>query len=403
MRILLSIILITGLFSGAQTARDSTLVLSDGLIKPNLISAHHFGLFIGRMEQDQKIESNKRITVNVQYQSGNIFQPIVQSYLPQDPAIRSDFADTIWFFRYLDFVDQETTPAQIQNIEIDAVYKVLRASVNIPLNKQHELTIGLRAFATVAGSPLDSPLTGDDFIEWFHSNVAGGEDAFGRRFYGLNEVNVNFTDRNGRNLRMDDGDIILGGFEAAHTYHIPWAAANNRGFYINTTSQLAINTHRYNRGLDLGTGLAVIKSVNHHARSRFWLSFSSSLLATGLIDRDENIEISNNSFLNNNEIAVQWVHTTTRGNENRIMLHYQNQSPYFDRGEEDYFHLKGNWNAINQGWHHGYTTLIQNISHYSLVYSHVRKNWAIQAYLKQDLAVNMAPDLETGISLTIPL
>jgi hypothetical protein len=401
--LLLAVFVFLCLFSRAQTPRDSTLVINDGLIKPNLISVHHFGLFLGRMEQDFKVKSNPKTTLNFQLKSGNIFHPYVESYLPADPAIRAGFADETWFFRQFDYVDQQTTPAEIQNIVIDAVYKTLRADIVIPFNDYHELRLGLRAFATIKGSPLDSPLTGDDFIEWFHSNVAGGEDAFGRRFYGLNEVNINFRDRNGRTLSMDHGDVILGGIETAYTYHLPWKKANDRGWFLNTTSQLSINTHRYNRGLDMGTGMSVLKKINHHDRSKFWIGLGSSVLATRLIDRSENIEIINNRFLNNNELSVQWVHTTVKGNENRIMLHYQNQSPYFDRDEQDYFHLKGAWDAINQGWHHGYTTLIENTSFYTLVYSHIRKSWALQAYLKQDLAVNMAPDLETGVSLTVPL
>ncbi|MGB3591889.1 MAG: hypothetical protein WBA16_09435, partial [Nonlabens sp.] len=349
----------------AAVTNDS-LIFAEGIIKPNLISTHHFGLFMGRMEQDLKIFSNVSWTFNIEVQSGNIFHPLVQSYLPQDPSIRAQFEDITWYFRQFDYVNQQSTPAKIQQIEIDAVYKTFRPSITIPLNPRHEIKLGLRAFTTVEGNLLNSPLTGDNFIEWFHSNVAGGEDAFGRRFYGLNEVNVNYIDRDGRRLQLDNGDVILGGLELGHVFHIPIKKLNERGFYLNLTSQMSWNTSRFNKGIDLGTGVAVIKEINLHSRSSLWGSVATSFLQRDLLSSDDNVELGNTAGLLNYEIALQWSHKTLKNNLNKIVLHYQNQSPYFDRGEKDYFHLKGAWDAINQGWHHGYTTLIENTSHYTL-------------------------------------
>ncbi len=104
----------------AQT--DSLKVEINGLLKPHLASTHHSGLFSSRMTQNFKIRASTAVQLHLEMQSGNVFQAPVQSFLPENQMVRERFADQTWYFRVFDFVDQETTPAQIMDIVIDAVY-----------------------------------------------------------------------------------------------------------------------------------------------------------------------------------------------------------------------------------------------------------------------------------------
>jgi len=51
---------------------------------------------------------------------------------------------------------------------------------------------------------------------------------------GVNEVAVNYTDRNGKRLNMQAGDIILGGLELAHTYYPQLEKWNERHLFLTT-------------------------------------------------------------------------------------------------------------------------------------------------------------------------
>jgi hypothetical protein len=385
----------------AQT--DSLKVEINGLLKPHLASTHHFGLFSSRMTQNFKIRASTAVQLHLEMQSGNVFQAPVQSFLPENQMVRERFADQTWYFRVFDFVDQETTPAQVMDIEIDAVYKVYRPALTLPLNERNEIRIGLRAFQTVKGNFLNSPFTNDASIEWFHSNIAGGEDPFGRKFYGVNEVAVNYTDRNGKTLNMQAGDIILGGIELAHTYYPELPKWNERNLFFNLQSQIGWNTSAYNNSLDLGIGINAVKKYRLNPKSDIWFGLGYSVLYKNAIDGSDNLDLGNNRFLGSGEVMLQWTHRTKRGNQNILGINYQNQTSYFKKEEAEYFHLKGDYAAINQGWHYGYTTLIENLSSWSLLYTHARPKISYTIYLKEDLNVNNAPDIETGLSVQIPL
>ncbi len=383
--------------------KDSLKVEVNGLLKPHLASTHHFGLFSSRMTQNFKIHASTTPQLHLETQSGNNFHAPVQAFLPDDPSLRAQFADQIWYFRVFDFVDQEITPAQVMNIEIDAVYKVYRPALTLPLNDRNEIRIGLRAFQTVQGNFFDAPFTNDASIEWFHSNIAGGEDPFGRKFYGVNEVAVNYTDRNGKRLHMQAGDIILGGLELAHSYYPELQKWNERNLFVNLQSHIGWNTSSYNNSLDLGIGINAVKKYPLTTKSDLWFGLGYSVLYKNVIDGRDNLDLGNNRFLGSGEVMAQWTHQTCKGNQNIIGVNYQNQTSYFKKEEADYFHLKGDYAAINQGWHYGYTTLIENLSSWSLLYTHARPKISYTIYVKEDLNVNNAPDMETGISVQIPL
>ena len=382
--------------------KDSLTVEINGLVKPHLASTHHLGLFSSRMTQNFKTSASKSYQLHLELQSGNNFHAPVQAFLPDDIAVRDRFRNQIWYFRAYDYVDQETTPAQILSMEIDAVYKVYRPALTIPINNSNEIKIGLRAFQTVKGNFFNSPFTNDDSIEWFHSNIAGGEDPFGRKFYGVNQVAVNYTDRNGKTLSMEAGDIILGGLELSHTYYPKLDKWNDRNLFFNLQSQIGWNTSAYNNSLDLGIGLNAIKKYALNPKSNLWLGIGYSVLYKNTIDGTDNLDLGNNRFLGSGEVMAQWSHKTIHGNQNILGLNYQNQTSYFKKEEADYFHLKGDFAAINQGWHYGYTTLIENLSSWSFLYTHARPKISYTIYLKEDLTVNNAPDVETGISVQIP-
>ncbi|KQC33149.1 hypothetical protein AAU57_07355 [Nonlabens sp. YIK11] len=387
---------------GAQSQVIDT-VYKPGMDKLNLLSTHPFGIFISRISQNFKKEPVSDVTMRVQQQSGNVFQPELKAYLPEDPSIREDFSNTTWFFRIFDFQDQETTPAQIFHFEFDAVLKVYRVDLEIPINAKSELQLGLRGFIAVKGNYPFSYFSSDSSIEWFHSNVAGGEDAFGRRFYGLNQVNFEYTDASGRELSMQHGELFLGGMEVAYHYYpkIDWL--EKQQIYANLALHSGWNITRFNRSVDAGVSANLLKEWNMK-NGNFWkLGLGGSVLRRNLLEFDQNVDLGNNAFLGSSEIMVEWTDITDRGNYNSIGLNYQEQTRYRKKAEEDYFYLEGDWSSINAGWHNAYTTLLESLSSWTFHYTHGRERIQYFVYLKEDLKVNNAPDLESGIGVRFKL
>ena len=189
--------------------------LKNGIDKPSLLPIHHFGLFSARINQNFKVRAPQKSTLNFSLASANTFHPFVEMYLPKDEITRAEMKKLTWFNRRF-FVDQETTPADYSNIVIDAVFKNFRIDYNTKIGKNHELGISLRSYLVTKGKYPFSFFSSDETIEWFHSNVAGGEDPFGRKYYGLNQVNVEYQDKNGKILKLKEGQFILAGLELNH-------------------------------------------------------------------------------------------------------------------------------------------------------------------------------------------
>ncbi len=398
---LILFVFICSIYSEAQK-KDSTAI-KNGIDKPSLLSTHHFGIFSSRINQNFKIAPPKQSTVEISLISGNNFHPFVESYFPKNPEIREILSNTIWHDRHFNFIDQETTPADYVNIVIDAVIKEFRANINIPISKQHELGITFRSYLITKGKYPFSLFTGDESIEWFHSNIAGGEDPFGRRYYGLNQVNFEYTDRNGKTLKLNNGNFFIGGIEINHFYYPSFLASKKRHIHTNIGSHIGINTSQFNPSIDAGISLNTVKKYILKNNNEFNLGAGVSLLRKNVIDFKNVVDLGNNPYLGSFEGNIEFTKYTKRKNYHSFGIDYKIQTRYSKKEEADYFKLLGKWQEIKAGWHNGVATLYKNLTDWNIIYTYGHKKYKVSLYLKEDLEVHNAPDFQTGISLKVPI
>ncbi|MDC9722429.1 MAG: hypothetical protein PSN34_06605, partial [Urechidicola sp.] len=312
-------------------------------------------------------------------------------------------SQVVWYHRNFNFIDQETTPAAYTNIVIDAVVKEFRFDFNLRLAKEHELKASVRSFLITKGKTPSSLLTSDDFLEWFHSNIAGGEDPFGRKYYGLNQVNYKYTDRNGEVLELNSGDFFIGGLELNYFYYPEFLVNQKRNFFVNFGSHLGINTSKYNPSMDVGLSGNAIKTLTLKNDNQFNFALGLSVLRKNLIDFDTVVELGNNKFLGSLEAEVEYTLYTKKKNSHSFGILYQLQTSYNKKEEADYYKLLGQWSEINAGWHNGVSTLHEYLSNWTFMYVYATPKFKIYAYLKEDLDVNNAPDLQTSIGVQFPI
>lgn len=401
---LFSLIFLLNIFLSNAQENDKTTIFKNGIEKPSILTTHHFGLFSARINSNFKITPPKTATLNFSIESGNTFHPFLEMYLPKDPQVRIALSQVNWFDRNFTFIDQETTPAEYENIVIDAVIKGFRVDYNFKINKENELGITLRSYKITKGKYPFSFFTSDESLEWFHSNIAGGEDPFGRRYYGLNQVNFKFTDRNGRVLELKNGDFFMGGIEINHFYYPEFLINKKRNLHINFGSHLGINTTKFNPSIDFGISANAVKKINIKSKNNLNFGLGISVLRKNLINiKNNRIDLGNNKFLGTLEGELEYTKYTEKGNYNAFGINYQIQTRYRKVAEASYYKLIGLWREINAGWHNGFSTLYQNVSNWTFLYTYGTPKYKLTLYLKEDLLVNNAPDLQTGISLKIPL
>ncbi|AXP81329.1 hypothetical protein CJ739_2249 [Mariniflexile rhizosphaerae] len=397
------LILTCGFCSILVAQKQDSISFKNGIEKPNILSTHHFGIFSSRINTNFKIASQKNTTITFSSASGNNFHPFVETYLPKDPEVRKEQSKLIWYHRNFYFKDQETTPADYMNIVIDAVIKEFRLGINIPLNKKNELDVTLRSYLITKGTHPFSFFTSDENLEWFHSNVAGGEDPFGRRYYGLNQVNFKYTDRNGNTLELNNNDFFLSGIELNYFYYPTFTKSNSKNIYINFGSHLGINTSKYNHSLDFGLSANAIKKIELKNNYEFNAGVAINVLRKNLINFKDVIDLGNNPYLATIESHLEIAKFTKQKNYNALSVNYQIQSRYNQRKEADYYRLIGKWQEINGGWQHGFSTLYTALSYWTFIYTYGRPNLTLSLYFKEDFRVNNAADFQTGISLKVPV
>lgn len=388
-------------YVGLAQQTDS-LSFKNGLDKPSILATHHFGIFSSRINQNFKIHQETSTTFTFSYASGNTFHPFIEAYLPKDPAVQKQQSQLIWFYRNFNFIDQETTPADYMNIVVDAVIKEFRASVNIPINKQHELDISLRSYIITKGDYLFSPFTNDKTIEWFHSNIAGGEDPYGRKYYGLNQVNFKYTDRNGHVLELHNNDFFISGIEFNHFYYPSFFKNKKKHVFANIGTHLGFNISKYNPSLDIGLSANIIKKLVLKSNNELQFAAGTSVLRKNIINFGDVMDLGNNSYLASLEGEIEFTKYTKKKHYNAFGVNYRIQSRYNALKEADYYKLLGKWKEIHGGWQHGISTLYKALSNWTFIYTYGHPKYKISLYLKEDLRVNNAPDIQAGIGLTMP-
>ena len=385
--------------SGQQT---DSLSIKNGIDKPSIVTTHHFGIFSARINQNFKIRPPETTELILSSASGNNFQPFLEGYFPKDPEVREALSQVAWYYRNFNFIDQETTPADYMNIVVDAVIKEFRLGISLPLAKHHELNASLRSYLITKGKYPFSFFTADKTIEWFHSHVAGGEDPYGRRYYGLEQVNFKYTDRDGDILELHNHDFFLSGLELDYFYYPPFSINKKEHLFFNFGTHVGINTSKYNPSLDLGISANAIKTVLLKNKNELNFAAGMSLLRKNLIDFDDVVDLGNNPFLATIEGEIEFTKYTQKKNYHAFGVNYQIQSRYNKRKEADYYKLLGKWQEINAGWHYGISTLYKALSNWTFIYTYGRSNYKLLLYVKEDFVVNNAPDIQTGIGLKIP-
>ena len=381
----------------------NTLSIKNGIDNPNLLTTHHFGIFSSRINTNFKIHSSTKTILSIHTTSGNNFHPFVESYFPKNPVVRKQLSAIIWHDRPFNFKDQESTPADYMNIVIDAVIKEFRLGLNIPINNKNELNINLRSYLITKGKYPFSFFTSDETLEWFHSNIAGGEDPYGRRYYGLNQVNFNYLDRHGNRLTLNHNDFFIGGIKLSHFYYPQLAINKTKNIFINFGTHLGVNTSKYNPSIDIGLSANAVKQILLKNNYEFNAAIGINLLRKNLIDFKNVIDLGNNKYLATLESNLEITKHTKKGRFNAFGVNYQIQSRYNKKEESGYYKLIGKWKEINGGWQHGVTTLYRALSNWSFIYTYGRPNMQLSLYLKEDFSVNNAPDIQTGLCLKMPI
>lgn len=383
---------------GFQLEQGEMLPLSS-IEKPNILSTHPFGLFFNRLQGNFKSGPTENFQLNLYANSGNVWGTPVTVYVPKDETIRQQVRAHAWHQAQY-FFDAEALETETYNLQIDGVIKSFRIESKFALNEKSEITIGSRFFMLTSGKTPFSLITGDDFIENFHEKIAGGDDPFDRKVFGLNRAQINYTDRNGQTMTIERNDLVFGGFETSYYYYpTNWSTTS---FKANIGSHLGINLSKYNTSLDIGTTFNGIYNYKVNEKSSVNIGFGLGVLRKSLVNfKSNNLQFGTNKFLGNLESVIAYKFISNKRTAHTIGLDYYFQTRLNKREELDYSIPIRHPNA-HKSWGHGVTNLYKTNNYWSLYYAFGKKTIKT-LYLQQDLQVNNNPDIQTGVGISFNL
>lgn len=388
------------LFAINIEAQD-TIILNKSIQKPSVLSAHTFGIFSGRLEGHFKSKTDKNISLEFDYISGNVWSQPVENYIPTSNALRDESSSLVWHVREFAFdKSDEDFQSNTENFRIayDGVIKGLKASLYVPLNTRNALQIELRSFLLTRGRFPFTGITGDDFIEAVHSNIAGGEDPFQRKDFGLNQAEIDYTDRHGRRMLINQNEGFFGGIKFDFYHYLDEFLPHDIHFNVGLHSGL--NASPYNKSIDLGFSTNAFRNFafGDNKYVQLGLSLGYLNLKTASLS-DKNIEFSTRPSFLNLESVFTYNIINSKQQTHSFGVDFYIQSSYHKPSEYDYSILFRNNQAI-RSWHHGVTHLYRNNNYWTFFYAFTDKN-SLRVYLQQDWLVNNNPDLQTGLSYVI--
>ena len=202
--IVLALCFLNSVNSQRNVVDSTSLMFTQSIVKPSLVSSHPLGIFFSRWEGNFKSNAQKKISFNMHISSANIWSPPVVGYFPNNPNDRLYVSQFPWHAREFK-VDVDTLNAKSIEVQNDGVIKGMKVHATIPVSRNSELKIGIRTFLLTKGKLPFSLLTNDEVIEFFHDNIAGGNDPFDRKLYGLNEGKIRGGFTNNVSYTISDG------------------------------------------------------------------------------------------------------------------------------------------------------------------------------------------------------
>ncbi|MEH6536527.1 MAG: hypothetical protein V7719_09055 [Psychroserpens sp.] len=371
------------------------------IFKPSIVSTNPSSIFFSRIQGNFNFYPTESTKIDISIESGNVWSPPVVAYIPNQISDRDYISQFPWHEREFN-VDVETLDAKSLEVASDGVIKGFRPNINFRLNAVSELKIGMRIFLLSGGKSPFSLITNDKFIEYFHDNIAGGDDPFDRGLYPKNEASLTFKDRNNNRVNIEKGDVFMNGLEFTHLYYPKFLKNEKRHIYFNIATHVGLNTSKYNSAIDLGIGINAMKQYTYKQVGVFNIGINLGINRLNIIDlKSNNVEFSTNNFLGNIESIIEYNFFSKGKTRHAFGLDFYIQSSLYKKKELDYLIPTKNGTSF-KSWNSGTENLYKNNNYWTLMYTFQKKT-SVTFYLQQDLTVNNNPDIQAGINMMFNL
>jgi len=271
----------------------------------------------------------------------------------------------------------------------DGIFSSYYITFKSPLNNFFDLHTNIRATSLSGGKPPYSLLTSDECIEWFHSNIAGGHDAFGRKRTDYGNALLSYKDVNNNNLKFKNGDFIMSEISNYINYY---PKLNYKKFFFNLSALTSISRLKNTWYFDMGFSGSAIKKFKWNKNYLDW-GISSGILFPAIFQTHEVI-INNIDYLFSGETHLNYRITSKNSNAYILGINFHAQSNFHSMKERQYnviYH-----EGVTSHDHYGVSHLNRWLNGWTILVGHDWKKTSISAFFREDFWVDNSPDAQVG-------
>jgi hypothetical protein len=363
----------------------------------NTLSVHPFGIFMSRINTNFQLKADKNLSVTANISSGNIWLPRVKSDSPINESDRNEVSKLNWYNRDGMIAFLNNAPTKTTKFEADGVIRLYQIQLNLPLSDQHEIKVNSRMFSLDGGKIPTSIVTNDELIEWFHSNVAGGENPFARKAFEYDQAKIRYSDEEGNTFQINSGDFIFSGIDLSYYYYPQFKSLEERSIYTNFGVQVGANLNDINPSFDLGLNGTIIKSIHLKRERRFNVGLSVGAMRMQVLAYGEAVQLITRKNLVNSEFLFEYLKHYKNKSLLSFAVSWITQNSFNKKSDFETIILAGERSTSH--WHLALSHLYDIRTSYNFMISYAKGDFAYSTYFREDFTVNNAPDTQGGIGV----
>ncbi|MDA9328918.1 hypothetical protein N9Q76_02190 [Flavobacteriales bacterium] len=377
------LILLAGLQFSIRAQNDST-----SLFKPYLLSNHPFGMFTSRINHNFNLQATQKKNISFSISRGNVWLPIATNKVPIHQTDRDILSEYEWHHRNYQITSRNITDFETRTLEADGIFSSYYFQVNQPLADNWDAKFNLKLNSITGGKVPVAFLTSDEVIEWFHSNIAGGNDAFGRKKKAFGLGGFYFQDEDKNEITIDNNSFLLSEISADWNWYpkIESNGIKSTGL-IHTGVSKANKTYLFN----LGASASAIKRW-HLKKRMFDLGVSTGILAPSVFQKMP-FDFNNKGWLGSLEIQSSYFFPH-KSNWFITGVNFNGQSSFHKMSERNFNVIESD--RLSSHGHMAVSHLNRGIQGWTFVFSYQVKKFTISTFFREDFYVDNAPDVQVG-------
>ena len=353
------------------------------------------------------------MTVTMNSSEGNVWLPEVTILEPKELTLtQKALLDSQTYRERALTINNLNIPNRAYYYKADGTVQSQTIYISDELTDHSEIGISFNVAVLSRGtSVIESPVS-DEFIESLHSIGIGRYDNFGRRLYPFNQAEITFKDSEGKGLSLHDGDLFLGTFDLHYIDHIELVHEDQnrrvKVLTLNLGAYAGIPMNQYLNELPVGMSAQLVSSIRLGSNTSLISTIGGSYTRNDLIRWGTPIALVNENSLYQLEgyLGVSIHHRsgliTTYGIQHEEYSMFAKPIPEMGLiPPVSSTNKTPTWWELTPDQFGGKASgfKIPNDQYFDLVVGVQKKNMAVNFFLKEDLKVNNAPDLQLGIQL----